>query len=66
MSRKAKRDMIQKNCDDREGDSGRMWKVINSQIKNKSKSETTPDFVRVVTSDGNTVKITNKKKLLMK
>ena len=66
MSRKAKRDMIQKNCDDTRGDSGKMWKVINSQIKNKSKSETTPDFVRVVAADGNTVKITNKKKLLMK
>ena len=40
-----------------------MWKVINNQIKNKSKSETTPDFVKVVAADGNTVKITNKKKI---
>ena len=63
MSRKAKRDMIQKNCDDTKGDSGKMLKVINSQIKTKSKTETTPVFVKVVAAVGNTIKITNKKKI---
>ena len=63
MSRKAKRDMIQKNCDDTKGDSGKMWKVINKQIKNKNKTDITPDFVNVVTADGNTMKIKDKKKI---
>ena len=63
MSRKAKRDMIQKNCDDTKGDSGKMWKVINKQIKNKNKTDITPDFVNVVAADGNTMKIKDKKKI---
>ena len=52
MCRKANRNMIQNDCKETKGDSGKMWKVINRQIKTKDKPNVVPDFVKVNTADG--------------
>ena len=44
--------MIQKDCNETKGDSGKMWKVINSEMKSKDKPNIVPDFVKVVAADG--------------
>ena len=40
-----------------------MWKVINKELKSKEKLSITPDFVKVVSADGNTHKIQDKTKI---
>ena len=63
MCREAHRNLIQNNCKKTEGDSGKMWKVINKELKSKEKLSITPDFVKVVSADGNTHKIQDKTKI---
>ena len=63
VCRKAKRDSIQNDCKETKGDSGKMWKVINKQLKSKNKPNITPDFVKVVTAEGKTTKIQDHKKI---
>ena len=50
--------MIQKECTETKGDSGKMWKVINKQIKSKDKCNISPDFVIVKNAE----KIQDKKR----
>ena len=52
--------MIRKDCNETKGDSGKMWKVINREMKTKDKANIVPDFVKVVTDDGKVKKIQNK------
>ena len=56
MCRKAHRKLIQKDCENTNGDSGKMWKVINKNLKSKDKPKFSPDFVKVVTAVGITRK----------
>ena len=57
MCRKAKSNMMLKDCRNTKGDSGKMWKVINRALKSKDKPSITPDFViKVETVEGNTKK----------
>ena len=64
MCRKAHRNLIQKDCENTNGDSGKMWKVINKNLKSKDKPNISPDFViKVVTAEGNTEKILDKTKI---
>ena len=63
MCSKAKRAKIQKKCKEANGDSGKMWKVINKTMKLKNKPNVTPDFVKVATADGKMKKIKNKKEI---
>ena len=44
MCRKAHRKSIQKDCENTNGDSGKMWKVINKNLKLKDKPDVSPDF----------------------
>ena len=67
LCRKAHRDMIQNDCKKTKGDSGKMWKVINKQLKSKDKPNIIPDFVKVVTADGkNKKKFKTKQQLQMR
>ena len=63
MYRKAHRKSIQRDCENANGDSGKMWKVINKNLKSKDKPYISPDFVKVVTAEGNTEKIQDKTKI---
>ena len=60
MCNKAKRAKIQNKCKEANGDSGKMWKVINRTLKLKDKPNITPDFVKVANADGSIRKIQNK------
>ena len=60
MCKKAKRAEIQNKCKEANGDSGKIWKVINRTLKSKNKTNITPDFVKVATADGKIRKIKNK------
>ena len=55
--------MIQNDCKNTKGDSGKMWKVINKTMKTKDKLNITPDFVKVNTAEGSTKKIQDKTKI---
>ena len=63
MCRKAHRSLIQNDCKNTKGDSGKMWKVINKTMKTKDKLNITPDFVKVITAEGSTKKIQDKTKI---
>ena len=52
MCRKAHRKSIQTDCENTNGDSGKMWKVINKNLKSKDKPNILPDFVIAITETG--------------
>ena len=60
MIRIAKKEKSFKSCVDAKGDSEKIWKVIRQAMNTKPKSNTTPDFIKVKTPDGNTKKIHDK------
>ena len=60
MVRSARRNTTQKMCEETNGDSGKMWKVIKKTTNSQTKPDIIPDFMRVKTADGNINKIKDK------
>ena len=56
MDRKAKRKYFNNKCDEANGNSEKMWKVIRSATNQKPKPNISPDFVKIRDADGKIVK----------
>ena len=56
LDRRAKRIYLNKKCDEANGDTGKMWKVIRTATNQKPKPNVSPDFVKIRDSDGNFIK----------
>ena len=57
LCRIAKKSFLEKKCEEANGDSKKMWKVIRTATNQKSKPGITPDFVKVKTADGSLKKL---------
>ena len=57
MKRVAQKEKLQKQCEEAKGDSGKLWKVARTAMNQKRKHNTTPDFLKVGTAEGEKTKI---------
>ena len=57
LTRSAKQKFFEKKCEEANGDSKKMWKVVRSATNQKPKPMVTPDFLKVKTPEGSLKKL---------
>ena len=60
MIRAAKKQKLQKKCEEAKGDSKKLWKVAKNAMNIQPKPNVFPDFVKIPAADGKCEKVENK------